>query len=93
MELDDDAPDISGAALGDNEKSIYAIHMVNNGAGRNVTITGFPEKVKSLQVFVTDEHQSMKKQKPVKVIDGKARFVLAKTSYTTLLAGSKPINY
>ena len=67
--------------------------MVNNGASRNVTIKGLPQKVTSLKMFVTDKDQSMKEEKPVKVIDGKARFVLAKTSYTTLLAGSKPINY
>lgn len=93
MKIDGDAPDISAAALGDNQKNIYAIHLVNNGTSSNVTITGFPRKVKSLEVFVTDEHQSMKEQKPVKVTDGKAKFVLAKTSYTTLLAGSKQTNY
>lgn len=87
MKLDGDAPDISAAALGDNEKSIYAIHIVNNGASRNVTIKGLPEKVKSLKVYVTDKNQSMKEEKPVKVTDGKARFVLVKTSYITLLAG------
>jgi hypothetical protein len=93
MKIDGDAPGISAAALGDNQKNIYAIHLVNNGANRNVTITGLPRKVKSLEVLVTDENRSMKEEKPVKVIDGKATFVLAKTCYTTLLAGNKQTNY
>ncbi|MDE3185251.1 MAG: hypothetical protein KGM16_17705 [Bacteroidota bacterium] len=87
MKIDGDAPGISVAALGDNGKKNYAIHMVNNGASRNVTIKGLPQKVTSLKMFVTDKDQSMKEEKPVKVIDGKARFVLIKTSYITLLAG------
>lgn len=84
MQLTINGADISGAALGDNEKGIYSIHLVNNGAGRKVTLSGFPAKVKSLRVWVTDRKRNMQKMEPVAVRNGKASFMLDATCYTTL---------
>jgi len=80
-----DGDNISGAALGDNAKKIYAIHLVNNGAKRNVMITGISKKVKYLRVWVTDNKRDMKNKKSVPVINGKLVYILAATSYTTLM--------
>ncbi|HEY5463262.1 MAG TPA: hypothetical protein VIJ95_08395 [Hanamia sp.] len=85
MPLKIDGNNVSGAALGDNAKKIYAIHLVNNGAKRNVMITGIPEEIKYLRVWVTDNKRDMKNEKQIPVVNGKSVFILAATSYTTLM--------
>lgn len=84
MKLTVKGADISGAALGDNTKGIYSIHLVNSGAARKVTLIGLPVKVKLLQVWVTDRKRCMQKMKPVTIANGKAVFMLDATCYTTL---------
>jgi len=80
------APYLSGAALGDNDKGTYAIHLVNTGASRVVTLTGLPAKVRSLSIMVTDKQRSIKEGTPIPVVNGQAKFVLDETSYTTLIS-------
>lgn len=84
MRLSIAGKNVSGAALGDNAKGVYTIHLVNNDAERRTVLTGLPPNIKYLQVWVTDNHSAMKKQRPVPVVDGKAVFSLAPTAYTTL---------
>ncbi|HEY8783685.1 MAG TPA: hypothetical protein VIM16_18805 [Mucilaginibacter sp.] len=67
-----DRPDISCAALGDNGKSAYAVHLVNNGTTRKVTLTGLPADVKQLQVYTTNKGLNMKDRGLVKVKNGVA---------------------
>jgi hypothetical protein len=86
MPLHSDAVNVSSAALGDNGKGIYAIHLVNNGNTRQVNLRGLPKKVKLLKVFITDKKRSMKEGKSIPVLNGKARFMLDETSYTTLIS-------
>jgi hypothetical protein len=81
-----DKPTVSIAALGDQAKKSYSIHLVNNGPSRTATIRGIPLSVKELTVFVTDKTRSMKEAKPVPVIKGKASFLLEKGTYTTLMS-------
>jgi hypothetical protein len=87
MELTIEGNDISGAVLGDNKKGIYAIHLVNIGAARKVTLAGLPYKIKSLQVWVTDKRRSMQQMKTVAVRNGRASFMLDATCFTTLESG------
>jgi len=86
MSIQGDAPNISIAALGDNEKGVYAIHLVNNGATRSITITGLPKKIKLLRILVTDQNHNMKAGKRIPVANGIARFTLEKTSFTSLFS-------
>ena len=60
MSITDNSEDISVAALGDNERGVYAFHLVNNEASRKVTITGIPSKIKSFKLFITDQNENMK---------------------------------
>ncbi len=53
MQLKCSGDNISCAALGDNEKGVYAIHIVNSGAKRNAVITGIPTKISTLHWIVT----------------------------------------
>jgi hypothetical protein len=86
MPISSDKPDVSVAALGDNSSSVYAVHLVNNGATRSVTLSGIPDHVKSLKMVVTDKNRKMNEQQKVKVEKGTARFVADEVSYITLIS-------
>jgi hypothetical protein len=77
---------ISCAALGDNEKGIYAVHLVNNGATRKMVLDGIPPGVRSFRIYVTGTSQSMKEEKPVMVKNGRVSFTLDTYAYTTLIS-------
>jgi hypothetical protein len=81
-----DAKDISVAALGDDQKGIYAIHLVNNGASREITIKGIPKKISQFKIFVTDKNRDMEEEKNVPVENGEARFTLKQASFTSLFS-------
>ena len=76
--------DISCAAAGDLANSKYAVHLVNNGAQREVTIQSIPSSVTNLNLYITDATRGMKKVKSIAVADGKATFVLESQTYTSL---------
>lgn len=84
IKVSSDGADISCAALGNLKKNDIAIHLVNNGATRSVTISGIPKKVKKLNVFVTDINRDMEELETVIVNEGIVRFSLDKVSFTTL---------
>lgn len=86
MPIAGNRPDVTSAALGDNERGIYAVHLVNNGATREVILTGIPEDVTSFRIYVTDSEREMAEGELVQVSDGTARFNLETTSYTMLIA-------
>jgi len=85
MPVSSDRDDITCAAIGDNAEGIYTIHMVNNGTTRKVTVTGLPDSVHELRMFVTDSKKDMKEGPSVKVSDGKATFELESESFTSLM--------
>lgn len=86
MSITGNSEDISVAALGDNERGVYAIHLVNNGASRKITVTGIPLKIKSFKIFITDENDHVKQGKLIPVENGKVTFVLKQTSFTSLFS-------
>ncbi|NML67874.1 hypothetical protein HHL22_21955 [Hymenobacter sp. RP-2-7] len=77
-------PAITCAALGYPTTGTYAVHVVNNGATRPVTLIGLPATVKLLQLHLTDQTHGNQAQPPVPVRGGHARFTLPATSYATL---------
>ena len=86
MPISCNRPGISCAALGDNDKEIYAIHMVNNGSEREVTLTGLPVKIKQLCYYITNKKLNMTQKHNVDVVAGIAKFKLPATSYVTLIS-------
>ena len=80
-------PDLTCAAFGDIAGGIYTVHVVNNGGGRPATLTGLPESVKQLRVWITDDQRNMQEGQPIAVSGGKAQFQLEPTSFTTLIGG------
>jgi O-glycosyl hydrolase len=79
-------PNLTCAAFGNIAAGIYAVHMVNNGAARQATLTGLPANVKELRVWVTDSTRGMEEGARVPVSDGKTEMKLDATSYTTAIS-------
>jgi hypothetical protein len=73
-------------AFVDPASGTVAVHLVNNGATRSATITGFPPDVKSLRVYVTDARRGMKEEPRVNIVNGAATLTLDSMSYTTALS-------
>ena len=86
MPITGEVKDISVAALGNNQKGIYAIHLVNNGTTRKVTIKGIPEKITAFKIYVTDQNRDMDQEKSIPVKNGEVTFALSKTSFTSLFS-------
>lgn len=84
MPVSCDRPDISCAALGDNRKNSFAIHLVNLGATRAVTLDGLPKKLRQLLVYTTNQQETMKAGDPIPVHDGEAHFTIEAVSFVTL---------
>ena len=86
MPITCDGPNISCAALGDNDRNIYAIHLVNNGTKREITLSGLPAKVKLLHMYITNKESNMKDISPVKTSNRQAKFTAPAISYITLIS-------
>jgi hypothetical protein len=86
LPLDCDRPNVSCVAFGDIAKGRYVVHIVNSGAGRQVTLSGLPDCVKQLRLVVTDPKRGMEEGKRVQVSSGTARFTLDPACFTTLIS-------
>ena len=82
-------PTITCAGFGDIARGIYALHIVNNGASRPATLSGIPNTVRELRVWVTDPQRGMEQVARVPVSGGRAQFTLPATSFVTL-SNSQP---
>lgn len=72
------------AALGDLEKIIYVIHLVNNGASRPMVIQGLPAEVQRLSMAVTNKKSNHSVRPQVMVRNGQASFSAPANSFITL---------
>ncbi len=81
-----DRPNIDCAALGDLARGVYAVHVVNNGAGRPATVSGIPAAVKKMHVYVTDAQRGMQLMAIKGVVDGKVNFQLDAQTFTSLVS-------
>lgn len=77
---------VTCAALGNNSKGKYSVHLVNNGAERGMILTGLPAHVKRLRVYTTNKTLAMKNGGIIKVLNGAAKFNAAAASYVTLIS-------
>jgi hypothetical protein len=75
-------------AFADSVSGTLAVHLINNGASRTATVSGFPAAVKELRVYVTDAKRGMKEEARVPVSQGVASLTLDPMSYTTLISAS-----
>lgn len=85
MPVEADKEEITCAALGDNARGMYVIHLVNNGATRMVTLKGLPSDARRMTIFVTNDESSMSKGRRAWVRNGTAIFFAESNSFITLL--------
>jgi O-glycosyl hydrolase len=86
MQMSSNKAEISCAALGDNSKGIYTIHLVNNGADRPMTLTGLPAKAQKFKVYITNTEDNAKASGSKKASNGQLQFKLPARSYVTLIS-------
>jgi hypothetical protein len=82
-------PNVTCAALGNIAEGVYTVHLVNHGATRTATITGIPEGISQLRMWVTDAGRGMQEVERVAVSGGKAQLALPATSYTTVIGSQE----
>ena len=76
--------DVTIAAMGDQTKKTYTVHLVNNGPARTVTLSGIPAGIRSFKIYTTNKTEFIKKGKSISVIAGKIVFELKAGTFTTL---------
>jgi hypothetical protein len=74
------------AALGDAKQKKYAFHMVNEGSEREVLLTGLPESLKRLRLYVTSQTKGMERGEQLEVKAGETRFRIAAASFVSLMS-------
>jgi hypothetical protein len=77
---------ISCAAFGNIAEGIYVVHLVNHGASRPVVLTGLPDSVHELRMFVTDGKRGMEEGGRIHVSDGEAKFTLDAFGFTSVMS-------
>lgn len=78
--------EVNCAVFGNLASGEYAVHMVNNGAGRPAEIKGLPADVTMMEVYVTDETRGMEKTGEVRAVDGSFKLNLPATAMITLIS-------
>jgi hypothetical protein len=73
------------AALADNTKGIYTLHLVNNGSSRMVTISGLPANIKTWQLYLTNKKSNDKQTHSIDIKDGVILFKAQSESFYTLI--------
>jgi hypothetical protein len=91
MPIEADTENVVCAALGDNEKGLYTIHVVNNGATRQATLKGLPAETEWMRIYTTNKRRNMSQGRRIRVRDGEATFFAEANSFITLLVdGESP---
>lgn len=91
MPVESDKESVIAAGLGDNEKGIYTVHVVNNGATRQATLRGLPAGTEWMKIYVTNRKNKMSPGRMIRVRDGMASFIAEANSFITLLVdGESP---
>jgi len=91
MQVEADNENITCAALGDNNRGLYVVHVVNNGPSRMAALKGLPSDVRRVTIFVTNDMSSMSKGRRAWVRNGTATFFAESNSFITLMVdGESP---
>ncbi len=77
---------VNCAAFGNIARGEYAVHLVNNGAARQVTIKGLPASVSKAKVYVTNNEKGMEDVKEINISQGFITFDMPAISFVTLFA-------
>jgi hypothetical protein len=83
---------VNCAAFGNIARGRYAVHIVNNGASRRVTVKGLPPSVCSAKVYVTNSEAGMEAIKEVDSAPEGISFEMPPISFITLLTDEEPVS-
>ncbi len=83
MPITCDNPKVISCAYGDHGACV--VHIVNNGAARTATVSGLPEKIKEMRIFVTDARRGMQETGRVPVFQGMVDLPVDAMSFTSLV--------
>ena len=86
LPLTSSSDDLFVAALGDAKQKKYAFHLVNEGAEREVLLTGLPAHLKRLRLYVTDQKKGMEKGELLPVSAGEVRFKIGAACFVSLMS-------
>ena len=78
--------EVNCAAFGNLARNRYAVHLVNNGAGRTATIKGLPDNCTDVKVFATNHSLSRQEIKATRAADGSITVELPPISFVTVIA-------
>ncbi len=78
--------EVNCAAFGNISQGKLAVHLVNNGAAREVTIKGLPAGVSELEIYVTNSNEGMHNQGVVRLENGSAILKLPAVSFISLIS-------
>ena len=76
---------VTSAAYINSRKNKIAIHLVNKGASRNTSISGIPQRIKELRVYITNKKKFFESVKTVPVSNGVVSLELEGASFVTLM--------
>jgi hypothetical protein len=76
--------EVNCAAFGNPARGEYAVHLVNNGAGRTATVKGLPN-LSDLKAYATSESLNMQEIKCTKAADGSLSVELPPAGFVTLI--------
>ncbi|MCB0636241.1 MAG: hypothetical protein KDC54_06470, partial [Lewinella sp.] len=80
-----DQEELTVAALSDRRQRRVVVHIVNDGAAREVVLRGLPERVRRLRLSITDAERGMADGGTVEVgEDGTARFQVDPACFISL---------
>jgi hypothetical protein len=80
-----DKEELNCAAFGNLARGKYAVHIVNNGAARRVTVKGLPV-VSNVKALVTDSKLGMEEIKEIDNKQGAVSFEIPQVCFVTLFA-------
>ncbi|WP_179415015.1 hypothetical protein HDF19_07240 [Mucilaginibacter sp. E4BP6] len=72
------------AALADNTKGIYTLHLVNNGSSRMISVSGLPANIKTWQLYLTNKKSNDKQTQSIDIKDGTISFKAKSESFYSL---------
>jgi hypothetical protein len=79
-----DKEEVNCAAFGNLSRGEYAVHIVNNGAGRTATIKGLP-KLSDIKAYATNSAVGMKETKTTTTADGYVTVELPPAGFVTVI--------
>ncbi|MEX0719817.1 MAG: hypothetical protein WD059_04055 [Balneolaceae bacterium] len=90
LKVTNNSETITSTGFGDLSKGEYAVHVVNNGATRKATLSGIPEEIEELYLYITDQEWGMEQLENIPVQNRQATFTLNAWGFTSLF--SHPVN-